>query len=112
MRPYKTLHICTEAAGERARIDDELQEIMRSQYNSLSSIADDIQALDYATASAVLKERLPQTSKARPGAKTIIIKTLSKRLSNSDFRYYLFVIGNQNLYETTRLSYPARCRFF
>jgi hypothetical protein len=63
----KTLHICTEVAGERANIADELQEIMRSHYNDLSVIADDIQTLGYETAAAILKERLPQGKKSRSG---------------------------------------------
>ncbi|QIH34549.1 Hachiman antiphage defense system protein HamA [Sphingobacterium sp. DR205] len=63
----KTLHICTEIAGTRSRIAGDLQEIIRSHYNDLALIADDIKHLGYKNASAVLKARLPQTRRARSG---------------------------------------------
>jgi hypothetical protein len=63
----RTLHICTEVAGTRSQIAGDLKEVIRSHYNDLALIADDIQQLGYKDASAVLKARLPQTRKARSG---------------------------------------------
>ena len=63
----RIFHICTEVTGSRAKIADDLRQVMRSHYNDLAQIADDIKYLGYPDASAVLAERLPQTSRARSG---------------------------------------------
>ncbi|WP_294265315.1 Hachiman antiphage defense system protein HamA [uncultured Chryseobacterium sp.] len=63
----RTLHICTETLDGRIKITDDLRQVMRSHYNDLAQIADDIKYLGYPDASAVLAERLPQTSRARSG---------------------------------------------
>jgi hypothetical protein len=63
----RTFLICTEVAGTRLQIAEDLQEIIRSHYNDLAVIADDIKQLGYEVASKILKARLPQTSRARSG---------------------------------------------
>jgi hypothetical protein len=57
----------TEKADGREAILDDLAERVRSHYDSLERIADDVEALDYEAASAILRERLPRGKKARSG---------------------------------------------
>jgi hypothetical protein len=56
-----------EKAGGRASIKAELCQTVRSHYDSLDRIADDIKRLGYKVAAKVLRERLPKTKKARSG---------------------------------------------
>jgi hypothetical protein len=63
----KVLRICTEQVGGRAKITDALKDVMRSHYDDLATIADDISTLGYKMASAILYERLPQGKKGRSG---------------------------------------------
>jgi len=54
----RVLHTCTEKPDGRANVSASLKDVMRSHYNDLSVIADDIKNLGYDMASAILKERL------------------------------------------------------
>jgi hypothetical protein len=63
----RVLHSCTEKHDGRVSISESLKDVMRSHYNDLSVIADDIKNLGYDMASAILKERLPQGKKSRSG---------------------------------------------
>lgn len=56
-----------EKAGGRRAIKAQLCQTIRSHYDSLDQIADDIKRLGYRVASKVLRERLPRTKKARSG---------------------------------------------
>jgi len=57
----------TETDDGRETIMADLAEIVRSHYDSLERIADDVEQLGYADASALLRERLPRGKKARSG---------------------------------------------
>jgi len=57
----------TEKAGGRDRIKSGLCETVRSHYDSLNRIADDVVRLGYKIAAEILRERLPRTKKARSG---------------------------------------------
>lgn len=57
----------TEKADGREAILADLTETVRSHYDSLERIADDIAELGYEDASAILRERLPRGKKARSG---------------------------------------------
>lgn len=57
----------TEKVGGREAIKTHLSETVRSHYDSLDRIADDIEKLGYKIAANVLRERLPRTKKARSG---------------------------------------------
>jgi hypothetical protein len=63
----KSLWTFTEKTGGRARIKDGLFKIVRSHYDSLDRIADDVLRLGYKVAARILRERLPRTKKARSG---------------------------------------------
>jgi hypothetical protein len=63
----KTIYELVEKAGGRAAIQKELVDRVRSHYDRLESIADDVKRLGFPNASLILKERLPRTSKARSG---------------------------------------------
>ncbi len=63
----KNYWIYVEKDGGRDQVRDELAETIRSHYDRLESIADDIKMLGYARASKILQEQLPQTTKARSG---------------------------------------------
>jgi hypothetical protein len=63
----KRLWKLTEKDEGRLAILDGLAETVRSHYDSLDRIADDVQELGYAGASAILRERLPRGKKARSG---------------------------------------------
>jgi hypothetical protein len=56
-----------EKGGGRAAIRARLIQTVRSHYDDLQRIADDVQQLGYDGAAAVLRERLPTTKKARSG---------------------------------------------
>lgn len=64
VRRYLTL---TEKEGGRDAIIEQLGEIVRSHYDRLDRIADDVQELGYQVASAILRELLPTTPRARAG---------------------------------------------
>ena len=57
----------TEKAGGRAAIKDELIERVRSHYDKLEQVADDVERLGFPGASAILRERLPRTARERSG---------------------------------------------
>ena len=63
----KRLWKLTEKDDGRAAIVEDLAETVRSHYNSLERIADDVEELGYEDASAILRERLPRGKKARSG---------------------------------------------
>jgi hypothetical protein len=65
----------TEKAGGRAAIKDELIERVRSHYDKLEQIADDVERLGFPGASAILRERLPRTARERSGELGEIIAT-------------------------------------
>ena len=71
----KKLYIVTERPTGRATIRDELIERIRSHYDKLEQIADDIERLGFPQASALLKERMPQTKRERSGELGEIIGT-------------------------------------
>ena len=56
-----------EKAGGRDRIRNELTEAMRSHYDQLERIADDVARLGYNGAAKILRAELPQTATARSG---------------------------------------------
>ena len=56
-----------EKEGGRGGISDELAKAMRSHYDRLEIIADDVARLGYAVASEILRAQLPQTTKGRSG---------------------------------------------
>lgn len=57
----------TEKKGGRAAVLDNLGETVRSHYERLDRIADDVSQLGFEGAAAILKEILPTTSRARSG---------------------------------------------
>jgi Cap4 SAVED domain len=63
----KRLWKLTEKDDGRATIVEGLAETVRSHYDSLDRIADDVEELGYEDASAILRERLPRGKKARSG---------------------------------------------
>jgi HamA len=65
----------TEKAGARDAIRDRLVETVRSHYDDLSKIADDIETLGYPGAAEILRERLPRTKRARSGELGEILAT-------------------------------------
>jgi hypothetical protein len=63
----KRLWKFTEKDDGRETIQTQLCETVRSHYDSLDRIADDIEKLGYEVAAEILRERLPRTKKARSG---------------------------------------------
>jgi hypothetical protein len=63
----KHLWALSERKGARALIRARLIKILRSHYDDLQRIADDIARLGFNDAATVLRERLPRTKKARSG---------------------------------------------
>ena len=63
----KRLWKLTEKDEGRSAILDGLADTVRSHYDSLDRIADDVEELGYDGASAILRERLPRGKKARSG---------------------------------------------
>lgn len=61
---YLTLE---ERPNGRAEIEDVLAETMRSHYDRLDRIADDVERLGYEKAAKILQAALPQTKKGRSG---------------------------------------------
>jgi hypothetical protein len=56
-----------EAPGGRAKIRAVLAEAIRSHYDRLGAIAEDVKRLGYDKAAKILKAQLPQTKKGRSG---------------------------------------------
>jgi hypothetical protein len=63
----KRLWKFTEKANGRITVKDRLCETVRSHYDSLDRIADDVRDLGYTIAANILRERLPRTKKSRSG---------------------------------------------
>ena len=57
----------TEKTGGREKIHKALAVRIRSHYDSLKRIADDVETLGYKGAAAILRERLPRGKTARSG---------------------------------------------
>lgn len=57
----------TERQNGRAAITGRLPDLVRSHYDDMQRVAEDIAALGYAGAAALLAERLPRTARARSG---------------------------------------------
>lgn len=56
-----------EKDGGRDEIRDDLSETIRSHYDRLDRIAEDVERLGYKVAAAILREAMPQTPKGRSG---------------------------------------------
>jgi len=56
-----------EKDGGRDEIRDDLAETIRSHYDRLERIAEDVERLGYKVAAAILSEAMPQTAKGRSG---------------------------------------------
>jgi hypothetical protein len=63
----KRLWQLTEKDAGREAIKVELCEIVRSHYDSLERVAEDVEELGYEIAAKILRERLPRSKKARSG---------------------------------------------
>ncbi|WP_027571511.1 Hachiman antiphage defense system protein HamA [Bradyrhizobium sp. WSM1743] len=63
----KRLWKLTEKEDGREAIAESLAETVRSHYDALERIAEDVEELGYEDASAILRERLPRGKKARSG---------------------------------------------
>jgi hypothetical protein len=74
-RENKKLCLLEEKAGGRAAIMDEIVERVRSHYDKIEEIAEDVERLGFPGASAILGERLPRTQRARSGELGEIIAT-------------------------------------
>ncbi|MGE0852984.1 MAG: Hachiman antiphage defense system protein HamA [Hyphomicrobiaceae bacterium] len=64
-----------EKAGGRDGVKCHLARTVRSHYDALERIADDIERLGYASASNILRERLPRSARARSGELGEILAT-------------------------------------
>lgn len=71
----KKLCALSEKAGGRAAIREGLIERVRSHYDKLEQIAEDVERLGFPGASTILKERMPRTARARSGEMGEIIAT-------------------------------------
>lgn len=71
----KRLWKFTERDGGRAAIAGDLPDLLRSHYDDMDRIAEDIRALGFAGAAALLAERLPRTTRARSGELGEILAT-------------------------------------
>ncbi len=63
----KTLFLLDEKEHGRNAVKEQLIQQIRSHYDDLKLITEDIERLGFRRASAILKERLPTTAKARSG---------------------------------------------
>ena len=63
----KQLWRLTERAGGRASIEAILTTCIRSHYDNLDQIAEDVRELGYPGAAAILSERMPRSARARSG---------------------------------------------
>jgi hypothetical protein len=64
-----------EKDGGRGKIRDDLAKTIRSHYDRLERIADDVKRLGYGVASEVLRTAMPQTSRGRSGELGEILAT-------------------------------------
>lgn len=71
----KMLFRLTEKADGRDAIENNLVECVRSHYDELTQIAEDVKRLGYAAASVILGEQLPRTRRARSGEMGEILAT-------------------------------------
>jgi hypothetical protein len=71
----KTLFALDEKNGGREAVEDRLIERVRSHYDNLEHIADDVAQLGFPGAAAILRERLPRTARARSGEMGEILAT-------------------------------------
>lgn len=71
----KTLVTLGEKKAGRDAIKDELAKRVRSHYDDLEQIAEDVQRLGFPAAAKILKERLPRTPKARSGEMGEVLAT-------------------------------------
>lgn len=71
----KHLWILVEKRGGRDEIRDRLAETMRSHYERLDRIADDVARLGYEGAAELLRIEMPQSAKARSGELGEILAT-------------------------------------
>jgi Cap4 SAVED domain len=71
----KRLWKFTERADGRAAIADDFPDIVRSHYDDMDRIAEDIRELGFTRAAAILSERLPRTARARSGELGEILAT-------------------------------------
>ena len=62
-----SLWLLTEKVQQREQIQNEFCERVRSHYDDLNNITDDIAELGYEGAAKILKERLPMTTQAQSG---------------------------------------------
>lgn len=71
----KTLCRLDEKEEGREAVKEELVECIRSHYDHLENIAEDVERLGFPGASAILAERLPRTARARSGEMGEILAT-------------------------------------
>jgi hypothetical protein len=73
--PQKQLWKFTEKVGGRAVIEPGFPDVIRSHYDDMERIADDIRELGYPLAAAILAERMPRSVRARSGELGEILAT-------------------------------------
>lgn len=71
----KQLWKLTERAGGRAAIEAVLSDCIRSHYDDMDRIAEEIRELGYPHAAAILAERMPRSARARSGELGEILAT-------------------------------------
>lgn len=71
----KQLWRLTECAGGRTAIMEDLSDCIRSHYDDMERIAEDIRELGYPQAAAILAERMPRSTRARSGELGEILAT-------------------------------------
>lgn len=71
----KNLFALDEKDGGRTAVEDRLIDRVRSHYDDLKIIADDVERLGFPGAAAILRERLPRTPRARSGEMGEILAT-------------------------------------
>lgn len=71
----KQLWKLTERAGGRAAIEASLPDCIRSHYDDMERIAEEIRELGYPHAAAILAERMPRSARARSGELGEILAT-------------------------------------
>ncbi len=82
-----------EKKGGRDEIRDDLAEIVRSHYDRLEQIADDVERLGYKVAAKILSAAMPQTDKGRSGdlgeilATELVEKEIGLRIPVRRLRY-------------------------
>lgn len=71
----KTLVLLNEKAGGRAAVKEQLVERVRSHYDDLGRIAEDVERLGFPGAATILRERMPRTARARSAEMGEILAT-------------------------------------